>query len=391
MKKKKEPTGKLFRIAAVAAVLAVPLWLTGCGRTIVYEGGENYPYKIKEKANGKLEISLDGSYSPEYEWQYEQPERVEYGQTDIDGNELEPYVEEAPVELVQKKQEKNGRIKIVVKPLAERSSYILNIVRRLKGTEEPTVSYNSAGLEEYTGVDDVTDDFSVCFSVEPDEKGKLLCKVINIENVEMQGVNYMAEESDYPFYYEVQDDLFQLSLPNIDEWEYSLENTADGTPEEMEEARKERIARAQQRMLDDPAWDFDFSQFEDQEYAEELKKLKEEREAYIMDESNWADFGTEQSVAEAEQEGQETEPEEEEPLWYEDPSYHVTLLEHGINQTTDRDEVILEGVSVGTTHLTATRLEDEFTVELDLKVDTSGNITVENVTYTGQKQTSAAK
>ena len=395
MKKEKKTTGGILRIAALAAVLIVPLWLTGCGKTVVYEGGDNYPYKIKEKTNGTLVIQLDGSYSPEYEWQYEQPQSVEYTQVDIEGKELDSVVEEAPVELVQKKKEKNGKLKVVVKPRVQTNSYVLNFIRRRTGTQEPTVSFNSAGLSEMVGVDDVTDEFTVSFSVQPNEKGRLLCRVMEIENNEMKGVEYLAEETDYPFYYETQDDLFQVSLPDYDAWEYSLENTSDGTPEEMEAARKAAIAQAQQSMLEDPAWDIDFSQIEDQEYAEELKKAKAEREAYIMDESNWVyDEEADQTEESAGQETGTKEADaagEEELAWYEKDAYHAAFVHTSVVESTNREELILAGSSVGTTHFTAHRAEDDFTIEFDLKVDIDGNITVEKVTYTGQNQENKTK
>ena len=423
MKKERNSFGMILRIAAIAAVLVLPLWLTGCGRTVVYEGGENYPYRIKEKTNGRLEIRLDGSVSPDYEWQYDLPESVTYNQVDEEGVEYGTTVEEAPVELIQKRQEKKGRIKVVVKPLMQRDSYVLTFVRRRAGSQAPSVSYNSAGLPEEVGVDDITDRISISFSVSANEKGKLYCRVIDINNQEMQGVTYMAQESPYPFYYETQDDLFQVTLTESDDWEYSLENTADATTQEQEQVKKAAIEKVQQEMLKDPAWDFDVSQISDAELAEKIKEVKAEREAYILDENNWgfdpvtgsvwllgdedqesaeaAEAETDRQPQQEDSEAQQSDEAENsredqydgepESRWYDDPAYHVTVLDVSNIQATKEARLLFSSVSAGKTHFTAKRAEEDFTVEFDLKVDVNGDITVENVAYTGQSQTASEK
>ncbi|MCR5476317.1 MAG: hypothetical protein K6E92_01670 [Lachnospiraceae bacterium] len=102
--KRVKPTyGKnITRSALLICMLAL---LACCGKKEIHREGEgtNYPYTWQESKNGSILVTLDGSFTPEYEWSAEN-DRSE---------------DASPVKITVEGKEKTGRVTYRITPVSE--------------------------------------------------------------------------------------------------------------------------------------------------------------------------------------------------------------------------------------------------------------------------------
>lgn len=404
--KKKTISTRLRLAAMIAAVCILPLCLAGCGKTVIYKGGTDYPYEIREKANGQLIIRLDGSKSPEYNWEYTL-EAEEFTQMDLDGNLMESQIEEPPITIRQKGKEKNGKVKYQIKPAEERESYQLTFTRRRIGTTEPTVSYNNAGLVEMIGENDVTDTISVLISVSANEKGKLLTHVEDISQKEMTGIVYVAQDTPYTCHYQIDESgELLLTLPLLNDWEILMENVDDGSVESGMEAGTEDSAEgnvtedsgektgagetgnaenaaAQIEEAPDEEWQENYSDIDDPEVVaalraieEQIAKLREEHADEIEAQQQadyYADYGMIDDETAA-KEGRE---------WYEDPNLHIWKVSDRISSDLTSWTFSFKGNDAGKSVFTANSELAGFGIRLVVTNSADGKLSVSEASYEG--------
>ncbi|MBR1692867.1 MAG: hypothetical protein IJ711_08855 [Lachnospiraceae bacterium] len=397
MMKKKTISTKLRLAAMIAAVCILPLYLAGCGKTVIYKGGTDYPYEIREKANGRLVIRLDGSKSPEYNWEYTL-EAEEFTQMDLDGNLMEPQIEEPPVAIKQKGKEKNGKVKYLIKPTEERGSYQITFTRRRIGTTEPTVSYNSAGLVEMIGENDVTDTISVRISVSANEKGKLLAHVEDISQQEMTGIVYVAQDTPYACHYQIDENgELVLTLPLLNDWEISMENIDDGSETSGREAGAEDSGEEtgtdetgnaengteQTEAAPDEEWQEDYSDIDDPEVVAALRAIDEQiaklREEYgdEIEAQQQADYYADNGMIDDEtaaEEGRE---------WYEDPNLHIWKSNDRISSDLTAWTFYFKGNDAGSCAFTANSELAGFGIRLVVTNSADGTLSVSEASYEG--------
>ncbi|MBR6381527.1 MAG: hypothetical protein IKS07_07645 [Lachnospiraceae bacterium] len=131
----KENGKRLIRGAAAVLMLAL---LAGCGKKEIHREGEDthYPYTWQESKKGSILVTLDGSFTPEYQWSVEN-DRSE---------------EESPVRITAEGKEKNGRITYRITPVTEGWANVTFV--RSRFVEDDTVSQEETGPDTYEEVKD---------------------------------------------------------------------------------------------------------------------------------------------------------------------------------------------------------------------------------------------
>ncbi|MBR4760109.1 MAG: hypothetical protein IK078_08205 [Lachnospiraceae bacterium] len=399
----------LCRIGAAAAVLAAVLGLCGCGRTVTYQGGIDYPYVIKEKPGGSLQISLDGSKTPGYLWECDLATQT-YEQMDIDGNPVDPLVIEPPVTQKQKGSGVGGKGKYVIKPAQESGQYMLVYTLRRKDTTEPQLVYNSAGIAEQDGVDDYSARLSLGICVKKNEKGKLLCHVESIDLSEMTGVVYMAQDTPYGYSYQIgEDGRLNIRLPALADYEMSMEET--DLPEAVKKAQQARIDQetalskesgdgqtqtgqsdapvtivdvssdSGQLLIESPVEE-DYSEY-DEETAEELRMLDEQITAYYRDykeeiiKQMKADYYAGYGMVDDET------AKESGRGWDQNPNLAVWKTQETLSADMQTKTLAFDGMGQGSVIFSAKSPLAGLTIRFVIDSDENGRLSVREATYEG--------
>ena len=121
---------KSIKTTATILALAGMVLLTGCGKNNTYQEGAdtNYPFSWKQKSNGQILVTLNGSYTPDYSW------------TAVS--------EDESIALVEVKQEeKNSIVKYLITPKAEGRTTV-TFIRMNDTGEESEYTKESPAPEE---------------------------------------------------------------------------------------------------------------------------------------------------------------------------------------------------------------------------------------------------
>ena len=122
---------KILKTTATILALAGMVLLTGCGKNSTFQegAGTNYPFSWKQKSNGQILVTLNGSYTPDYTW------------TAVSEDESVAVVE-------VKKEEKNSIVKYLITPMAEGRTTVTFIRMNDTGEESEYTKETPAPVED---------------------------------------------------------------------------------------------------------------------------------------------------------------------------------------------------------------------------------------------------
>ena len=122
---------KTLKTTATILALAGMVLLTGCGKNSTFQegAGTNYPFSWKQKSNGQILVTLNGSYTPDYTW------------TAVSEDESVAVVE-------VKKEEKNSIVKYLITPKAEGRTTVTFIRMNDTGEESEYTKETPATVED---------------------------------------------------------------------------------------------------------------------------------------------------------------------------------------------------------------------------------------------------